>query len=144
MGDPVDEEKSGKVLGYFILYADEVHGEMIERWKTAKEAWAGLEALYKAKSKANLVQLKKQFNALQLLAGLPAEYNNITSIIENRTDDPTMDQVLAALILEEQKIGRQNDPLEATALMAKVKDWKADKRCNHCKEPGHFKRECPK
>jgi hypothetical protein len=86
--------------------------------------------------------------AWSLLAGLPKEYETITTIIMADDADLQLDKVMAKLSLVEKKIDQET---EVKALYARGGGkygsgggGKSTAECWHCHETGHIKAHCPK
>ena len=60
-----------KALALIGLYVKDHHLALLSKCKTAKEAWEELESVYKAKSNARRLQLKRELNALKKEVGEP-------------------------------------------------------------------------
>jgi hypothetical protein len=83
-----DEEKDAKALSQLIMGVCDHHLSTVMACKTAKEAWETLESIFRSKSIAKRVQLKKQLVTLHL------ENDSITKYI-NRAKG-IRDQLIAA------------------------------------------------
>lgn len=93
---------------------------------------------------------------MAVLAGLPEDYKMIATVLENSDEELTLSEVLAKLILAEQRIGPKNIYPAETALFTKVNKARrpggyggnggsnGSKVCWYCLQPGHFKADCPK
>ena len=67
----VNETSDQKALALIGLCVKDHHLSTLVGCKTAKEAWETLEAVYKAKSNARRLQLKRDLNSLRMLGGEP-------------------------------------------------------------------------
>jgi gag-polypeptide of LTR copia-type len=65
------EPEDAKALAMIGLCVEDHHLTSIEKCQTAKEAWEALEAVYRAKSTARMLQLKRELNALKKEASEP-------------------------------------------------------------------------
>lgn len=65
-GDSVSEEADGKALAQIGLHVKDHHLPVLERCKSAKDAWNQLEAVYQAKSNARKRQLRKELSQLKM------------------------------------------------------------------------------
>jgi len=81
---------------------------------------------------------------MAVLAGLPADYKMIATVLENAEDELTLSEVQAKLILTEQRIGPKRSNPHDTALFTKVHKAGSHKVCWYCLKPGHLKADCPK
>lgn len=67
--EQVDPDTDQRALAVIGLCVKEHHLTMLKRCSTAKEAWLQLEAVYRAKSSARRLQLKKELAQLKMLKG---------------------------------------------------------------------------
>ena len=194
-GEDTNADNDQRALALLGLYVKEHHLPLMERCKTAKEAWQQLEAMYQAKSNARKLQLRKELVQLKMgpgepltkyvgrardiqdqlraaghdvadqevvwavLAGLPAVYDTVVTVLETTTDkDMSLEDILPKLLQVEQR-ERQMERPDERALMAKPssgfggggkpggggQQGGADNRtCFYCKKKGHIKADCRK
>ena len=196
----VNAVTDAKALALIGLCVEDYHLPIIEKCNTAKEAWEVLAAVYKAKSTAVVLKLKRELNALrkehsepvtkyiararairdqlqaaghsvtdedvvlQVLAGLPPEYDMLVTVLENADDTPSLEEVLAKALLVEGKVGTtSHESQERAALLSRIKPRhelrqqhqhhhggkeghqqpdKKKKACYYCGKKGHFKKDC--
>ena len=69
--DVVDKEMDQKALALIGLSVEDHHLHTLEDSTSAKDAWGRLEAIYKSKSNARKLQLKKELNSLRKESGEP-------------------------------------------------------------------------
>ena len=154
----VNAVTDAKALALIGLCVEDYHLPIIEKCNTAKEAWEVLAAVYKAKSTAVVLKLKRELNALrkehsepvtkyiararairdqlqaaghsvtdedvvlQVLAGLPPEYDMLVTVLENADDTPSLEEVLAKALLVEGKVGTtSHESQERAALLSRIK-----------------------
>ena len=154
-GEDTNADNDQKALALLGLYVKEHHLPLMERCKTAKEAWQQFEAVYQAKSNARKLQLRKELVQLKMgpgepltkyvgrakdiqdqlraaghevgdqevawavLAGLPAAYDTVVTVLETTTDkDMSLEDILPKLLQVEQR-ERQTERPDERALIAK-------------------------
>jgi hypothetical protein len=187
-----DKEKDERALALIGLYVHDYHLNTVYSCTSAKAAWDALEEIYKAKSTARRLQLKRELNtlkmqsgepltkyfsrakdlqaqlqtagyqtqdeevALSVLAGLPSEYDIVTTVIQTTEDTLDLDDLLSKLLNIEQRVGKPIDTSDKAYFGGGKPGFKpfimkpaafsgaARKECWYCGKPGHIKSECRK
>lgn len=104
---------------------------------------------YMAKSKNLAAQLTAAGDTVQdrrlvvqILSGLPEEYNVITTLLQNSDQLPSLAVVQAKLVTEEKKMQRKY--ITTPTNMEAAAFWSEEqKRCYHCQQRGHLAKDCP-
>jgi hypothetical protein len=175
---------------------------VIQNAGSGEAALEALDALFKSKTKARKIELRRQFDSLKMdegeavsrfvsqaqelqgqltsvghdiktqeivdavIAGLPQEYDVISTILMNQGDDLNISEVLQRLLPVEAKLQGKNARSDTgEAHMAKFKGWDhnrqggakskggdpskgkgsgwdSSKRCHYCNRRGHLQRDC--
>jgi transposase InsO family protein len=96
---------------------------------------------------------------MTVLAGLPEEFNTIVAVLNNTTEELSLDTILSKLLQHEQLLPKHNSPGDATAFAAKRganrgggggSSWRnngqrpTDRKitCHYCGRQGHMQAEC--
>ncbi|KAL6335516.1 hypothetical protein AAG906_030644 [Vitis piasezkii] len=84
-------------------------------FQTSHEAWMALHKIFSASSKAQIMQLRLEFQTtkkgdhiLQLLGGLGPDYNSIVASLTAREDDLSLHSVHSILLTHEQRLHLQH------------------------------------
>jgi hypothetical protein len=78
------------------------------------------------------------------LAGLPTEYDTMTTVLEASDTELDLDATLAKLLIVEQRLSKKHGVDEASAYISKpvFKSYNADRTCFNCGKKGHIAVEC--
>ena len=188
----VDADTDQKALAFIGLCVKEHHLTTLKRCETAREAWQQLEAVYKAKSNARRLHLKKELTQLKMgpgepltkfaaravdiqdqlraaghetsdqdvawavLAGLPAHYNMMVTVLTATQTEISLDDILPKLLQVETQ--QQADLKDERALTARHgndfngghhgkrghNERAGSRTCYYCGKVGHIERYCRK
>jgi transposase InsO family protein len=184
---PVDTASDQKALALIGLCVRDHHLTTLASSNTSKEAWEALESIYKAKSTARRLQLRRELNTLKkeatepltkyvarargiqdqliaaghtvdsdevvwsVLAGLPAEYDTVVTILESGDKTPDLDEALSKLLAVEQRTAKSGTDHTKAFFTSKLsRNWRgtsarpASKECWYCGKPGHLRADCKK
>lgn len=206
----ISGEVDQKALALIILNVKDHHLPTLAACTTARAAWTALETIYKSRSTARQLQLRRELNTLKkesaepltkyfarakglhqeltaagaalsekellwcILAGLPEEYATAVEILQAAGGDPSHDEVLARLLLVEER-KRRTEEGDAKALFAKTygkphhqgksrfgssmrlqpggnsrppfnnsSQQRGQQECYYCGKKGHIRRDCRK
>lgn len=199
ISDPeeADDATQLKALALIGLCVSIQHKAPVAACDTAKEAWDLLEGVYKAKSNALRVRLRKELSNLELkpcwsdasgekfktgfepmtafvararslrdrllaagheveegdvvlnvLAGLPDDYESATSVLLHSNEQYTLETILPQLLIAEERVAarvkgeRGMAVMHARGLVASSKEGEGPV-CWECNEKGHIRRDCP-
>jgi hypothetical protein len=78
--------------------------------------------------------------SLSLLAGLPAAYSMVGTVIESTEDEPTLEDVVTKLLNTEARVAREETA--AAHVAAPTRPRKETRTCHYCRKPGHLQRDC--
>jgi transposase InsO family protein len=187
--DDADDDKARALIGLLVM---DHHLGVVAKAKTAKQAWDAFASIYKAKSNARRLQLKRELTALRkedgepltkyvaratdirdqlaaaghpikdeevvisVLAGLPADYETVLTVLETSSGELLLDDVLAKLLPVEQRLLQKAGALDDAAYYSgPSKPFKPrydprrpasgaapPKCCDYCGNKGHVVEEC--
>ncbi|KAJ9552349.1 hypothetical protein OSB04_016394 [Centaurea solstitialis] len=150
-----DEKAHSTIL---LSLADKVIYEVADE-ETVASQWLKLESLYMTKSLMNKLLLKQRLFSLRMKEGMPFkehldELNSILMDLKN-VEVKIEDEDVALILLVSLPASYENfvnsfvvgrDTITMEERLIRIKDENGRKRegCHYCKEPGHWKNECPK
>ncbi|KAG6418969.1 hypothetical protein SASPL_121176 [Salvia splendens] len=155
-----------------LCMSDDVIIEVADQ-ETAAALWTKLESLYMTKSLTNMLLLKQRLFRLRmqedkdavliLLVSLPESYENFVESFMTGKETLSLEDVLSAFHIRKDRqqpaslaTESQASGLSATGTGQKksgkkkskskggTKDFQLGDICRYCKEPGHWKYDCPK
>ncbi|KAL5147183.1 Retrovirus-related Pol polyprotein from transposon TNT 1-94 [Glycine soja] len=160
------EEKAHSLI--LLSLSDEVLYEVANE-ETANGLWLKLEKLFMTKSICDKLFLKRDIDvkiededvAMILLASLPPSYESFVNSLSVGKEYVTMEEVKSSLYSRELRSKASGNFEESNGFglvvsnsikNIKKKVFKGKKKthvnpkdiCNYCKEPGHWKKDCPK
>jgi hypothetical protein len=161
----IDEGKDDLVYAELLSNVEENLFPVIQNAGSGEAALEALDALFKSKTKARKIELRRQFNSLRMeegeavsrfasraqelqgqltsvghdiktqevveavIAGLPQEYDVISTILMNQGDDLDISEVLQRLLPVEAKLqGKDARGDTGEAHMAKFKGWDSNRQ----------------